>query len=289
MLWFILFFCYHFFVVDVVCHLDPNRFTIDESTPDIKIHEHIYNIKVPTFYICTAHVHHHNLYPQIPCIIQTFQCCSNAIFIKDYTQCFAVTIKNRASLLLANGDVSKSTNAQSKKKDKSFIIFDPSIWREQSYNHFLSFIRAIILDPKINSSVIMDRYHRFESSHFAISNIKKYISGKESIIRTAITGFDTTGIYQTSIISCTIPYHSVVLPQNLYTMLKDDGYDLDLILVNRDPSLLTTCLYVCSVLVNPDPNIDVVAISDQQSKGREYIVDSSVSNLIFVFSYSILR
>lgn len=255
-----------FFFLDVVCHLDPNRFTIEASSPDVKIHEHIYNTKVPTFYICSTHWHYHNLFPAIPCIIQTFKCCTNAIFIKDYTRCFAITIKNRAMLMQVDGG--KIRNQNSAKKDKSFIIFDPSIWREQSYNHFLSFIRAIILDRKVNlSTIIVDRYHRFEFSHFAISNIKKYISGKESIIRTAITGYDTTGIYQTSIISCTIPYHSVVLPQNLYNMLKTDGYDLDLILVNRDPSLLTTCLYVCSVFMNPDPNIDVVVISDQQSKG----------------------
>lgn len=262
---------------DVVCHLNPNQFTIEESAPDIKIEEHIYNTKVPTFYLCSVHMHYHTIYPTIPCIMQTFKCCDNAVFIKDYTQCFAVTIKNRgvppttstrANSKNAGGSgKTGQSKAQQKNRDQSFIIFDPSIWREQSYNHFLSFIRAIIIDPKINSNTIMDRYRRYESSNFAISNIKKYISGKESIIRTAITGFDASGIYQTSIISCTIPYHTVVLPQKLYKLLEADGYDTDLVMVNRDPSLLSTCMYVCSVFVNPDPDIDVVIISDQQSKG----------------------
>lgn len=295
--------------LDVVCHLDPNRFTIEESAPDIKIHEHIFNTKVPTFYFCSTHVHRHTLYPTIPCVIQTFKCCDNAVFIKDYTQCFAVTIKNRqvvtaasqqsngkesttttskASLSSnknANGSAASSAKTQQKHRDQSFIIFDPSIWREQSYNHFLSFIRAIIIDPKVNSSTIMDRYRRFESSNFAISNIKKYISGKESIIRTAITGYDTLGIYQTSIISCTIPYHTVVLPQNLYKLLEVDGYDMDLVMLNRDPSLLVTCMYVCNVYLNPDPNIDVVIISDQQSKGVSNF--SHQCFVIFIFSFSI--
>lgn len=258
---------------DVVCHLDPDRFTIEESAPDIKIHEHIFNTKVPTFYMCQVHVHHHVAFPKIPCIVQTFKCCEAAIFVKDYTQCFAVTIKNQngstaSAVVAADNDVgSPQAKSMQKNRDQSFIIFDPSIWREQSYNHFLSFIRAIIIDPKLNSNTIMDRYRRYESSNFAISNIKKYISGKESIIRTAITGYDTLGIYQTSIISCTIPYHTVVLPQNLYKLLEDDGFDTDLVMVNRDPSLLPTCMYVNSVYVNPDPSVDVVMISDQQSKG----------------------
>lgn len=124
-------------------------------------------------------------------------------------------------------------------------------------------IRAIIND--LNS--IKDRYNRFKISNFKIPNIKKYESGKESAIRTNITGFETTGLYQTSTISCNLPYYTCIIPQKLYKILKDNDYDLQLALVKRDPSIKPTCMFICMILENKNPNIDVIIISDQLAKG----------------------
>lgn len=228
----------------MVCHLDNTTFAQDATAPNIILHEHIYNIKNPIFFICFEHKHFHKSHPNIECIIREFKCCDNAISIKDYTECFAIT-------------------TISPKKQIEWIIFTPLIWREQSYNHFMSFVRAIIVSP----NDIVERYKCFETSNFTISNIRRFISGKESIIRTAVTGYETSGIYQTSTISCTIPYYAVVLPQKLYALLEAEGYDLKLAMVKRDPSISQTCTFVCLILCHPDPNCQVTTISDQQSKG----------------------
>nr|UBR58404.1 LEF-9 protein [Oryctes rhinoceros nudivirus] len=234
---------------DVVCHLNNNVFTKDVTTSDMILHEHIYNTKNPCFFFCFTHSHFHKSHPTLKCIIQEFKCCDDAVSVKDFDECFTITTLNAR-----NGPINSA------KKQHEYIIFDPSIWREQSYNHFMSLVRAVILSP----NDVPERYKRFESSNFTISNIKPYISGKESIIRTMVTGFETFGIYQTSTISCTIPYYAVVLPTKMYDMLEADGFDLDLVIVKRDPSILQTCMYVCSVQRHAD---QVTMISDQQSKG----------------------
>lgn len=236
------------------------------------VHEHIYNNRVPVFYFCRVHAHTHVTLPTVLCVIQAFKCCDSAISVKDYTQCFAVSVAKDADYLQSNGHVMGTTlnyrnNAlmacNIHTHFVNYNIFDPAIWREQSFNHFMSFVRAVICTPALAA----ERYKRFEASNFTISNIKKYVSGKESLIRTAVTGFETLGIYQTSTISCVLPYYTIMLPQKLYDLLKAADYDLGLVMVTRHPSLLPTCMYVCNTIRNPDAHCDVTTITDQQSKG----------------------
>lgn len=163
-----------------------------------------------------------------------------------------------SSLRSDNGRIgAKMPNTQ------EYIIFDPSIWRDQSFNHFISFVRSVITAP---FSARM-RYARFENSNFTISNIKKYKSGKESVSRTTVTGFETKGIYQTSTISCTIPYYKVMIPVSLYKLLEEQHYDLDLVCVKRDPSIKPTCMYVCRAEINPNPEASTIVIPDALTIG----------------------
>lgn len=235
---------------DVVC---PNtqKFNRVISSENVMTHEHVYDIKFPIFYFCKKHIHYHRHKPEVPCVIQTTECCNEAVNVKNYNKCFVITTHQ------------ENETSQAKRKTE-YIIFDPKIWREQSFNKFMSFIRAVISSP----DAIAERYKSFESSNFSISNIKKYKSGKESIIRTAVTGFETQGLYQTATISCIIPYYIVIIPKKLYNLLETMGYDMDYALVKRDPSLLPTCMYVCLVQRNDDDSIETVVTSDPQSKGR---------------------
>lgn len=239
--------------------MNENVFTRDVIMDNIKVNEHIYNTKNPIFYFCFKHAHYHKSHPTIKCIIQEFQCCDEATSVEDFTECFTITTLSSPTA----SSSSTKTNRNDIKKATEWIIYDPSIWRDQSYNHFMSFIRAIIVSP----ADMAERYKRFESSNFTISSIRRHISGKESKIRTAVTGFETYGAYQTSTISCIIPYFVVVLPAKLYDELNSEGFDLDLVLVKRDPSILQTCMYVCAVRRHDDPRCLVTTISDQQSKG----------------------
>uniref|UniRef100_A0A0C9PLM8 HgbA_0 protein n=1 Tax=Fopius arisanus TaxID=64838 RepID=A0A0C9PLM8_9HYME len=199
------------------------------------------------FFFCTSHIHCHASNPSINCFIHAFKCCDMAISVKDYNSSFIVSLYNHSTVT----------------RDSEFIIYDPTIWREQSFNHFISFLRAVILTPE----TAKERYMRFEDSNFAISNVKKYKSGKDSVVRIAVTGFETRGIYQTSTISCTIPYYKVLIPHALYNLLEKEGYDLSLVCVKRDPSIKTTCMFVCMVEKHGDPEHNSLTICDSMAKG----------------------
>lgn len=214
--------------------------------------EHLYATRVALFYFCKAHVHTHtttddapdvkpndnNIKTQPSCYVQTHRCCDDAVHVTNFNKSFAIVAGT-----------------------KKCIIYDPSLWREQSTNHFASLVRAFISVPR----AISDRYSRFESSNFKVSNIKRYKSGKQSIVRTAITGFETRGIYQTATISCELPQDVIVLPQRLWDLMVDE-YDLSLVCVKRDPCIKPTCMFVCRAMRNTDPGIDVIVINDSIAK-----------------------
>lgn len=234
--------------IDAIC-LQCNRFCVEKPRSEM-LREHIYNVNKPSFYLCRKHRHQHkspSAYLQARvCCIQSKRCCEAAILITDYTYSFnVVTTKYENGIL----------------KREKFICYDPQIWRDQSINHFGSWLTAILQNLNISKA----RFARFDKSNFKIPNLKSYKSGRDSVIRTNVTGFDTKGIYQTAIISCTIPESIIILPQKLYNLAKDD-YDLDLVLLKRDPSFHQTCMFTCRVVCNEDPSVDTIIIPDALSK-----------------------
>lgn len=139
---------------------------------------------------------------------------------------------------------------------KQYIVFEPTLLREQSMNYLISFLRAI---PRKRQS-ILDRYKRYESSNFKVANIKKYKSGKRSITRREFTGFLTYGSYQTATISCKLKKDEIMIPQKIWKML-DGNYNLSMVTIKRDPGIKSTCTFVCKVIRNPNPNDDVIKIN----------------------------
>lgn len=199
---------------------------------------HLFDLRIALFYFCKRHEHRHEHDPAVTCALQTFRCCEQAVYVTDFKKSFLLVVGN-----------------------KKYVIYDPALWREQSTNHFASLIRASVLLPK----AVNDRYKRFESSNFKVSSIKKYKSGKQSIVRTAVTGFEVRAIYQTSTISCNLPSDCVLVPQRIWDLMEGD-YDLNLICIKRDPCIKSTCMFVCKAVRNPDPEIDVIVINDAVAK-----------------------
>lgn len=226
------------------------------------VREHIYNTRTPVFYFCDrhTHVHRHEYVPygRLPCYVQTQKCCERATLATEFDSSFIITVTNRKQAKKTKKDGGKSVTQYEKKE---YVIFDPVLWREQSMNHFISLVRAVVNMPEL----VLERYRRFESSSFKVSNIKKYKSGKQSIVRTAITGFETKGVYQTATISCTLPGRTILIPQKIYDLMSND-YDLSLVAVKRDPSIKQTCMFVCRAKRNPDSDVDTLVISDAIAK-----------------------
>lgn len=208
------------------------------------IFEHLYRLKKPTLWFCEVHEHTHRSKidgtSQEKCRIQITQCCDRAIDLAELKRSFYI-IKR-----FPNG------------KDRDYLIFDPSLWREQSRNFFFSFLRSIVTTE--NETLINDRYQQFETSTFKCNKIQGYRSGKESFPRTNVTGFTTMGIYQTANISCELERSTCLIPQCLWKLLIDSEYFLDYICLKRDPSIKPTCMYVLRPQMNPDPNIETIII-----------------------------
>lgn len=240
------------------------------------IREHVYNTRFPIFYFCQRHRHYHDhpRFPDAVCTIQAFRCCDEAIRVDDYDFSFVVSVtRTRSADDLApnawpcersSAAVPATASSSSRRTPRvaEYIVYDPRIWREQSFNHFVSFVRAVIALPE----AAKERYSRFEDSNFSISNIKRYKSGKESIVRTTVTGFETRGLYQTATISCLLPRDELLLPRNLYRLMERDGYDMSLVCVKRDPSIKSTCMFVCRARENPNPDSRTIIIPDAISK-----------------------
>lgn len=218
------------------------------------LHEHIYNTKTPIFYFCLKHEHRHTSNPDIKCIIREFKCCDDAICVfsenGSFNESFIVTV-------------------QLGRKKEEYLIYDPTIWRDQSFNHFMSFIRAVILSPEVAS----DRYACFKESNFVKPQMNRYIRGKESLFRTDVTGNNSEGTCQTATISCLDDFFVVLIPQVLYKELDQLGYDLDFAFLKRDPSIQPTCMYICAAKMNPDSTCMVIVASHWICTGMHLDVD----------------
>lgn len=228
------------FTTEVTCSGPQRNNGRPHSTRSFEhnLSNHLFDLRVALFYFCKTHEHRHKGHTDVPCRVQTFRCCGNAVHVTDFDRSFSLEVN-----------------------EKKYVIYDPSLWREQSTNNFASLIRASVSTPK----AVPDRYKRFESSNFKVLSIKKYKSGKQSVVRTAVTGFEAKAIYQTSTISCDLRRDMVMIPQRIWDMMEND-YDLSLVCIKRDPCIKSTCMFVCKTLRNPDPDIDVVIINDSVAK-----------------------
>lgn len=205
--------------------------------------EHIFNTRPPMFYICEKHVHVHvnHKYPNVRCIVQTTKCCDSAVWLANYTYSYMITMTH--------------------KKLQSHLLYDPSTLRDQSMNHQLSVLRAALINP----DAVSERIKHYSKSNFTLSNIDRYKSGKDSVSRIAIHGFDTRGIYQTATISCLLPEGFVLFPQELYD-LAQGNYVLRLVAGKRDPSFHIRSMFVVYAIRNPDPTNRTIVIPDVISK-----------------------
>lgn len=232
------FFCsFTAFTVCPYCKCFTKRIT---NTQLLK--HHLYKIDRQLFFLCTNHVHTH-MNSTVPCYVQTYSCCENAINIKDYKSSFFV-----------------NALCESKKKRKinhNFIFYTPKIWTDQSTNQFISCLTSIINnDYKQN----LKNYTNFTESTFHIVDISKYKSGGKSAARLNITGFLTKGFYQTAIISCLLTEDVVLIPSRLFDLIKDHYYT-EYVVIKRDPSFSGKCAFIVIGIRNPDETCEVFILN----------------------------
>lgn len=222
-----------------------------------KLLHHIYNKQNSLFYICKAHKHYH-WHPDVICYIQYKKCCDNAVHITEYNTSFKVQVLN-----------------------KQFTIYQPTFWKQLTTSSFISFINTIILYQTSNKTnvqhkaflkTLKESYDRLKTSKYTPPVSCKYLSGKFSFTRSVVVGFPTTGMHQTSIISCLLPPNLILISDYLYK-IASEKYDMDHLVIKRDPCINGTCMHVVRILpfseyeyskyIAPNPNeITTICIPD---------------------------
>lgn len=244
--------------------------------------KHQYNIPKHICYICEKHEHYHKNNPN-KCPIQQLKCCDEAIELLKYPGSFFVYV-----------------NELGKTNPTKYIFCDPKFWREQSINHFISWLLAVCSeyiennnckrkrnDYKKQYDLIKNRYEKFTTSSFKIPDLSTYKSGRDSIVRTDITGYTTKGLYQTSIISSIIPQNEIILPQKLYDLCEIDCF-MEFGIVKRDPSFRQTCTFLFKLVRNVDPTINTLIIPGMTSKPYNQDQDGD-KNAIYLFLKQIIK
>ena len=215
------------------------------------LREHIQPMRLANlFYICFTHKHYHrnhksqtdsSMVPSATCTIQTTKCCDQALLLTEFSSSFNILY------------TMIPTNKNTPEKPKEYLIYDPSIWKNQSINKFICFVRAL-LDRDSSLELIDSRYKAFTNASFTTPQLSIYKSGKFSLARTCVTGFETHGLYQTSIMSETIPDNVVLIPGVLYDMVSE-RFDMSLVAVKRDPVFYNTSLAVFTAKRNVDDTV----------------------------------
>ncbi|KAJ8670163.1 hypothetical protein QAD02_001422 [Eretmocerus hayati] len=147
---------------------------------------------------------------------------------------------------------------ESKFNIKYFITVPMHLHHEQSSNYLSSLLKSAVLLEKLET--VKNRYKRYISGGFLIPNVSRYKSGKDSVFRTDVTGFKTTALYQTSILSEELGVDEIVLPQNTYDEWQKT-HDLRYVVIKRDPSITSRCAFVVRVKRNEDPSASVILLS----------------------------
>ena len=235
------------FLTTVQCRHHPRKLCRSVNVIG-SIQAHLFDARKPAFYFCSAHAHRHQRVPDIECTIQKEACCSAAVALLDYPKSFTLHEVDE------NG-----------KLGRPMVIYSPLVWRDLSTNCALTMFRTAIL-PK-TSYPLVERYKKFKDANFKIPQMKKFCSGKESVVKTKIIGYPTEGTYQTGGIACDLDEKTILCPQKLWNKLQHENFDTDMVAVKRDPAINQTCLFICSMKENPDPTVDIIMTSDGIAKG----------------------
>lgn len=96
-------------------------------------------------------------------------------------------------------------------------------------------------------------YQNFIKDDFRMGNLPILKSGKRSFVRTKILGTEAYGARMTLTVDCTIGPQYVSVAKCVYNYLISQ-MATNLVIVNRDPSINSKCIYVCELLFHDTAN-----------------------------------
>ena len=154
----------------------------------------------------------------------------------------------------------------------AYILPQPSIYSKRNFAFFKSFIEKISyfernkdknvytgkrerknIDKKQYSVFEQKKYYymTFMVRNFRGGSLTKQTTGKYSHIRGNILGTVVNGIRATLTVNSSLEPHKIQINRIIYDQLN---LAIPLVIVNRDPSINSRCIYVCEV--EPFDNLD---------------------------------
>ena len=138
-----------------------------------------------------------------------------------------------------------------------YLTFPPPIWYTPKVFNFLkpfcdnAYKNAIVKKYiKKAKDKELESYAKFINMDFADGSLYSLSTSKTSYIRNYILGFPTSGVRATLTIDASLPPHYAILPQWLYDQIC---MACPLAIINRAPSINTTCIYTVELLRNSNP------------------------------------
>lgn len=147
------------------------------------------------------------------------------------------------------------------------LLPPPLFYSQKNLNYFRTFIQLSDLNYKISQNRSLTEheknkelvyYNNFISTSFNFGFINKTLSGKLSLFRKKLLGFKCNGIRMTLTIDCKLKPNQVQIPVNIYKRLK---LATNFVIINRDPSFNSRCIYVCNLETHEDKNDHTIHIN----------------------------
>lgn len=137
-----------------------------------------------------------------------------------------------------------------------YLTFPPPIcYTPKVFNFLKPFCETAYKNATSAKSVVkadkeLESYSKFISMDFSDGSLYSLSTGKTSYIRNYVLGFPTSGIRATLTMDVTLSPQYAILPQWIYDKLH---MACPIAIINRAPSINTTCIYAVELLRNPDP------------------------------------
>jgi hypothetical protein len=127
--------------------------------------------------------------------------------------------------------------------------------------------------------IVFRAYHDFiHESSFRGGYLAKQLSGKNSYFKLYCLGGNGNCVRGTLIVDPMLMPDEVSVPKEIFETLKEKG--VDYVILNRDPSINTTCIYVCSYVYHTDS--PTIKISQFVLRGLHGDQDGDEVNLYYV-------
>lgn len=161
--------------------------------------------------------------------------------------------------------------------DISFVLPPPFIWTT-NITYFVKMIK-LMLEDNNRIDLVKRIYSQFMKSNFKIGEIESIKSKKTSFMRNNILATRGNSIRMTLTMDMMLGPHYIAIADNIYNTLD---LETNMVIINRAPSINSTCVYVCEMLTFDDPTDMTVHINPWIAEGLHADADGDELPIYYI-------